>query len=109
MKKVYIALSLDVIHHGHINLKNFIKKYGHLTVGLLTDTAITSNKRLPLLNFNQRRKILKSIYGIDKIVPQNEWCYSFNILKYKPDIMVHGDDWKKMQREESYEIMPSTL
>ena len=70
MKKVYITLSLDVIHHGHINLINFTEKYGHLTVGLLTDTAITSNKRL-LLNFNQRRKILKSIYGIDKIVPQN--------------------------------------
>ena len=69
MKSIYCSF-LDVIHHGHINLINFVKKYGHLTVGLLTDTAITSNKRLSLLNFNQRRKILKSIYGIDKIVPQ---------------------------------------
>ena len=94
-KKVYIALSLDVIHHGHINLINSAKKYGDLIVGLLTDSAIASNKKLPLLNFSQRKKILNSLNGVDKIVPQHEWCYSSNILKYKPDIMVHGDDWKK--------------
>ena len=94
-KKVYIALSLDVIHHGHINLINNAKKYGYLIVGLLTDSAITTNKKLPLLNYNQRKKILNSLNGVDKIVPQNEWCYSSNILRYKPDIMIHGDDWKQ--------------
>ncbi len=97
MKKkiVYIALSLDIIHHGHVNLINNAKKYGHVIVGLLTDSAIASNKRLPFLNYSQRKKILNSINGVDKIVPQNEWCYSSNILKYKPDVMVHGDDWKE--------------
>jgi len=94
-KKVYIGLSLDVIHHGHINLINHAKKYGYLIVGLLTDSAIATNKKLPLLTFNQRKKILQSIHGVDKIVSQNKWNYSENILKYKPDIMVHGDDWKK--------------
>ena len=93
--KVYIGLSLDIIHHGHINLINNAKKFGHLTVGLLTDAAIASNKKLPLLNYNQRKKILQSLNGIDRIVPQNEWDYSINIIKYKPDLMVHGDDWKK--------------
>ena len=92
-KKVYIGLSLDVIHHGHINLINNAKKYGYLIVGLLTDSAISTNKKLPLLNYNQRKKILSSLSGVDKIVPQDNWCYSSNILKYKPDIMVHGDDW----------------
>ena len=61
----------------------------------MTDKAIASNKKLPLLNFNQRKKILNSINGITKILPQYDWCYSSNILKYKPDIMVYGDDWKK--------------
>ena len=53
--KVYIGLSLDVIHHGHINLINQAKKYGYLIVGLLSDSAIASNKKLPILNFNQRK------------------------------------------------------
>jgi phosphoenolpyruvate mutase len=94
MNKVYIALSADVIHHGHINLINNAKKYGSLVVGLLTDKAIVSFKRMPLLNYQQRKKILENINGISKIVPQNEWEYSKNLLKIRPNIMVHGDDWK---------------
>ncbi len=92
-KRIYIGLSLDIIHHGHINLIKKSCKLGDLTVGLLTDKAITEQKKLPLLDFNNRKKILENIKGIKKIVPQNEWNYSSNILKYKPDIMVHGDDW----------------
>ena len=93
-KIVYIALSVDVLHHGHINLINHAKKYGKVVAGLLTDSAISSKKRLPLLNFSQRKKILENISGISKVVAQNEWEYSKNILKIKPNYMVHGDDWK---------------
>ena len=93
-KIVYIALSVDVLHHGHINLINHAQKYGKVIAGLLTDSAISSKKRLPLLNFVQRKKILENINGISKVVAQNEWEYSKNILKLKPDYMVHGDDWK---------------
>lgn len=71
-----------------------------MTAGLLTDEAIASNKKLPLLNYNQRKKILQSLNGIDRIVPQNECDYSINIIKYKPDLMVHGDDWKKDENGE---------
>ncbi len=97
MKKkiVYISLSIDILHHGHINLINHAKKFGSITAGLLTDKAIASNKRLPLLNYDQRKKILQSIDGIDKVVEQKEWDYSPNLLKIKPDYMVHGDDWKQ--------------
>jgi len=93
-KKVYIGLSLDIIHHGHINLINKAKTYGYVIVGLLSDKAIATHKKLPLLNYSQRKKILNSLSGVDKIVEQKEWCYSSNILRYKPDIMLHGDDWK---------------
>lgn len=93
-KKVYIGLSAEILHHGHINLINYAKKLGYLTVGLLTDKAISEKKRLPILNWNDRLKILKNINGIDRIIPQNEWDYSTNLIKEKPDFMVHGDDWK---------------
>ncbi len=92
-KKIYLSLSVDVLHHGHINLINKAKKYGELIIGLLTDKAIVQRKRLPLISYNNRKKILESIDGVQKIVPQNEWSYSNNIKKIKPDIMVHGDDW----------------
>tara|TARA_B100001123_G_scaffold45644_1_gene46627 strand:+ start:140 stop:1438 length:1299 start_codon:yes stop_codon:yes gene_type:complete len=98
-KKVYIGLSIDILHHGHINLINEAKKYGDLIVGLLTDKAIAEKKRLPLISYNNRKKILESINGIKKIIPQNEWSYCNNIKKIKPDFMVHGNDWKQNDLE----------
>tara|TARA_B100000989_G_C19532628_1_gene470957 strand:- start:4091 stop:5401 length:1311 start_codon:yes stop_codon:yes gene_type:complete len=93
-KKVYIGLSIDILHHGHINLINEAQKYGDLIVGLYTDRAIVQKKRLPLISYENRKKILKNINGIKKIVPQKDWEYCNNLKKINPDFMVHGDDWK---------------
>lgn len=92
-KIVYIGLTADTIHHGHINLIEKGRSYGELIVGLLTDEAVSDYKRIPLLNYEQRKKILINIKGINKVVPQNDWDYSKNIKKYKPDFMLHGTDW----------------
>ena len=81
------------MHHGHINLIKEAKKKGNVILGLLTDKAISENKELPYLNYNQRLQIVKNLSGISRVVPQNKWDYSENILKIKPDYFVHGDDW----------------
>ena len=86
-------MSLDILHHGHINIIEHAKKYGELTIGLLTDSAIADHKRLPFLSYDQRCKIAENIAGVSRVVPQEEWDYSVNIRKYRPDFMVHGDDW----------------
>jgi len=98
-KIVYLGLSADSIHHGHMNLLERARQHGDILIGLLTDKAIAQTKRLPNLNYEQRKKILLNFKGVTKVVPQLEADYSHNIKKYKPDFMIHGDDWKK-----SYEI-----
>jgi phosphoenolpyruvate phosphomutase len=92
-KKVYTGFSADTLHNGHINLIKKARKYGKVIVGLLTDKAVTNYKRLPLLNYEQRKEILENISGVSEVVPQKEWDYTVNIKKYKPDYVVHGDDW----------------
>ena len=92
-KFVYIGLTADTIHHGHINLIENAKKYGEIIIGLLTDKAVSDYIRLPLLSYKQRKKILMNIKGVNKVVAQNEWDYSLNIKKYKPKYMIHGNDW----------------
>ncbi len=92
-KLVYIGLTADTIHHGHINLIERGRDFGEIIVGLLTDKAVSDYKRIPLLNFEQRKKILINIKGVKKVVPQNDWDYSINIKKYKPNFMLHGTDW----------------
>lgn len=92
-KFVYIGLTADTIHHGHMNLIENARKYGEIVIGLLTDKAVADYKRLPLLNYKQRKKILINIRGVSKVVEQTDWDYSLNIKKYKPDFMIHGTDW----------------
>ena len=82
------------MHHGHINVINKASSLGNLTIGLLTEEAILHKKRLPLLTFEQRKKIIMNIRGVTKVIPQKEWDDTVNIKKIKPDIVVHGDDWK---------------
>ena len=93
-KLVYLGISADIFHHGHINIITKAKKFGRLVIGLLTDKAISEKKRIPMLNWEQRYQILSNISGVYKVVKQDEWDYSKNLLKYKPKIFVHGDDWK---------------
>ena len=93
-KIVYIGLSADSIHHGHMNLLNKGRELGEITIGLFTDKAIASFKRLPYLNFEQRKKILLNFKGVKNVIAQETQDYSINLKKIKPDYMIHGDDWK---------------
>jgi len=94
MKKVYIALSADIIHKGHLNIIYEAKKHGSVTVGVLTDEAIASYKRLPFLDFEHRKLIVENIKGVKKVIPQSTLDYVPNLEKLKPDFVIHGDDWK---------------
>ena len=95
MKRVYVGMSADLIHPGHLNIINEAKKLGEVTIGLLTDKAIASYKRLPFLTFDQRKIIIENIKGVDKVIPQETLDYVPNLKMLKPDFVVHGDDWKK--------------
>lgn len=66
-KIVYVGMSADLIHTGHISIIDRARKLGDVTVGLLTDEAIASYKRVPFLEYEQRKKILQNIVGVKKI------------------------------------------
>jgi len=93
MPIVYIGMTVDVLHHGHINIISKAKEYGEVTIGLLTDSAVADHKRLPYLTYEHRKQILENIVGVSRVVPQEEWDYVPNIERYRPDFMVHGTDW----------------
>ena len=100
MKKIYIGMSADLLHPGHLNIINEARKLmdkfgeGELIVGLLTDKAIASYKRLPYMNWEQRKVIIENVKGVTKVIPQETLDYVPNLLKIKPDYVLHGDDWK---------------
>ena len=68
MKKVYIGMSADLIHKGHLNIIKEGQKLGKVVIGLLTDEAIASYKRLPLISFNDRKTIVENLKGVDEVI-----------------------------------------
>ena len=94
-KKVYIGMSVDLVHPGHINIIKKGVEIGDVIVGLLTDEAIASYKRLPFMNYNLREEIVSNIKGVSSVVAQSTLDYTNNLRKIKPDYVVHGDDWKE--------------
>ena len=94
-KKVYVGMSADLIHPGHTNIINHAASLGELTVGVLTDKAIASYKRLPYMTFAQRENVVANLKGVSQVVPQDTLDYRQNLKLLKPDIVVHGDDWKE--------------
>jgi len=99
-------MSADLVHPGHLNVIGEAAKLGEVTVGLLTDGAIASYKRLPYLEFEQRRQIVEAIKGVARVIPQETLDYRPNLRKLRPDYVVHGDDWKEgVQRETRRQVI----
>ena len=108
---VYLGMIGDIMHPGLINIIREGAKYGEVMIGLFTDKAIATHKRLPYLTYEQRRQVIENIKGVSTIVPQDDWSYVPNLVKYKPDYIIHGDDWKegpaKYLRDEVFKVMAS--
>ena len=93
-KKVYIAFSTDVIYKSHLEILKKASKYGSVILGLLTDEAIIKFKTIPHSDYEKREIFFKKIKYVSSVIPQSTLDYSNNLLKLKPDYVVHGDDWK---------------
>ncbi len=108
-KIVYVGITGDIIHPGIINIIQEGAKFGRLIVGLLTNSAIATHKRIPYLTYEQRKEVLENIKGVSEVIPQEEWSYVPNLLKLKPDYIIHGDDWKTNYlqgiRKEVFDVM----
>ena len=108
-KTVYLGMIGDIIHPGLINIINEGAKYGDVMIGLFTDKAIATHRRLPYLNYEQRKNVIENLKGVACVVPQDEWSYVENLKRYKPDYIIHGDDWQKGSdrfiRDEVFKVM----
>ena len=93
-KQVYVGMSADLVHPGHLSIIETARNLGDVTIGLLTDEAIASYKRLPLMSYEQRKIVVENIKGVKTVIPQQTLDYLPNLLDLKPDYVVHGDDWK---------------
>ena len=109
MKKVYVGLSADILHEGHINILKTASQYGDVIVGLLTDEAIASYKNIPYLDFKKRKVVVENIKFVTSVIPQNTLDYVDNLNLIKPNYVVHGDDWKNGVQKKTRDRVIKTL
>ena len=106
-----MCFSTDMLHSGHISIIKKATKYGKLIIGVLSDKAISSYKRFPLLPYEERKALYENIKGVHQVIEQKELSYAENLKKLKPTYVVHGDDWRegfqKPIRDEVIEILDS--
>lgn len=108
-KVVYLAMRADMLHHGHMNIIMTARELGELVIGLLTDEAICTYHKPPLLSYYQRKKIVENITGVSRVIPQRTLDYVSNLKKIKPDFVVHGDDWRTGVQRETRQRVIETL
>lgn len=108
-KSVYVGMSADLIHPGHLNILKRAADLGEVTVGLLTDKAIASYKRVPYMTFEQRREVVENLKSVACVVPQDSLDYVPNLETLRPNYVVHGDDWREGVQRETRQRVIDTL
>ena len=108
-RTVYMSFSTEYIHSGHMAIINKAKRLGRLIIGVLSDEAVASYKRFPMIPYEERKALLENIAGVERVVEQKTLSYAENIRTLKPDYVVHGNDWcegfQKPIRQEVCEVL----
>ena len=94
-KIVYMCFSTDMVHSGHTDIISKAAALGKLVVGVLSDEAVASYKRFPLLPFEERKSLFENIKNVYKVIEQKQLSYADVLRELKPDYVVHGDDWRE--------------
>jgi len=93
-KKVYIAMATDFVNSAHLNIIEEGAKLGNVIIGVLSDAAVATYKRVPLIDFETRSKIFSSMRNVSQVVCQDSLEYDKVLREIKPDYVIHGDDWR---------------
>jgi len=109
MKTVYIAMSADLITPNHVSIIQEARRLGEVVVGLLVDSAVAGYQRLPYMSYEQRKVVMENIVGVKEVVPQEALDYVPNLLKIKPDYVLHRDDWNTGVLRETRQRVIDTL
>jgi len=97
------------VHKGHLNILSEASKLGRVVVGVLSDSAISSYKRVPYMSYADRSEIISSLRFVDKVVIQDSLSYASNLREIRPEYVVHGDDWREGPQKQTREEVVAIL
>lgn len=114
MKKYKIGYTdgvYDLFHVGHLNMIEAAKQNcEYLIVGVHGDDVVEEYKQhRPIINENDRSRIIAAIKGVDKVVI-NRFRDKLKLWElYHFDVVFIGDDWKGTERWNQFEKILGNL
>jgi glycerol-3-phosphate cytidylyltransferase len=100
----YTSGVYDLFHIGHLNLfKNAKGMCDKLVVGVTTDELSLYKGKQPLISFEDRVDIVRSIRYVDAVVPQESMDKVEMCKKIKASVLFVGDDWYNTPKWDSIE------
>lgn len=90
---VYAYVCGDILHKGHIEyLKNCRSLGDKLIVGVLTDKALMEKKTRPVMSFDERFDLVRSLKWVDAAIAQDSYSPLANVKALRPDILIESTD-----------------
>lgn len=95
----YAFVVADLFHYGHLHFLTECKKHcDFLIVGVYTDELTQSYKRLPIIPFKERYKMIEALKVVNKVVKVvNRDCTpmlkKLRAYGWAVTLLFHGSDW----------------
>lgn len=106
----YVGMCVDLLHMGHLNILRFARHHANIVVvGVLTDQAMCTYKKIPIMPFHERVEIVRSIRYVDMVVSQETLSYVPNLEAIRPTYLIHGDDWRSGVQKKTRQDALKTL
>ena len=87
----------DLFHYGHLRqLEQSSEHCDYLVVGVLTDQAIASYKRLPIIPYPYRAAVYAALKCVDDVIAQDSRDTTENLKNIRPHVLFHGSDWPEV-------------
>lgn len=93
--RIYASMVADLFHYGHVEFLKISRSLAtELVVGLISDEVATNYKRKPILNLQERVKVMQGCKYVDKIIPGAPLVVTKDFITQNDiDFVVHGDDF----------------
>ena len=101
----YTTGVFDMFHIGHLNILRRAKEQcEYLIVGVTTDELCQTRKnKVPIINENDRKAIVRAIRYVDKVVDQSDMDKLRMVRAIGADVVFVGSDWKGTSAWNKYE------
>ena len=104
MKVVYIDMVGDLFHYGHVCALKQCKEMGdYLVVGVHNDEDVKSYKREPVMNMEQRMKVIQGCKYVDEVIGNAPLTITNDFLETNEiDVVCITDNRPEEQNKQFY-------